>query len=81
MNRRGLEPQTRRLGVLCNEGSEAITPRLTPKQHRFVTEYLVDLNATQAAIRAGYSPKTAPQQGSRLLRNAVVQQAIAVPES
>tara|TARA_B100000949_G_C14062501_1_gene358340 strand:- start:431 stop:571 length:141 start_codon:yes stop_codon:yes gene_type:complete len=46
-----------------------------------VTEYLVDLNATQAAIRAGYSPKTAPQQGSRLLRNAVVQQAIAVPES
>jgi phage terminase small subunit len=32
---------------------------LTPKQERFVTEYLVDLNATQAAIRSGYSRKTA----------------------
>ena len=42
---------------------------LTPKQHRFVIEYLVDLNATQAALRAGYSARTAPQQGSRLLKN------------
>ena len=50
---------------------------LAPKRHRFVTEYLVDLNATQAAIRAGYSPKTAQQQGSRLLTNVVVKQAIA----
>lgn len=32
---------------------------LTPKQQRFVSEYLIDLNATQAAIRAGYSAKTA----------------------
>ena len=32
---------------------------LTPKQQRFVSEYLIDLNATQAAIRAGYSEKTA----------------------
>ena len=32
---------------------------LTPKQRRFVAEYFIDLNATQAAIRAGYSPKTA----------------------
>ena len=32
---------------------------LTPKQERFVEEYLVDMNATQAAIRAGYCPKTA----------------------
>ena len=36
---------------------------LTPKQARFVDEYLKDLNATQAAIRAGYSAKTAEQQG------------------
>ena len=36
--------------------------KLTPKQQRFVDEYLIDLNATQAAIRAGYSPKTAEQQ-------------------
>lgn len=45
---------------------------LTPKQQRFVEEYLVDLNATQAAIRAGYSKATAEQQGYRLLRNASV---------
>jgi phage terminase small subunit len=43
---------------------------LTPRQRRFVSEYLVDLNATQAAIRAGYSRRTAKQQGSRLLSNA-----------
>jgi phage terminase small subunit len=40
--------------------------RLTPSQERFVEEYLVDFNATQAAIRAGYSPKTANKQGPRL---------------
>ena len=51
--------------------------RITPKQQRFVTEYLIDLNATQAAIRAGYSAKTAQQQGSRLLRNVVVKQTMA----
>ena len=54
---------------------------LTPKQERFVTEYLVDLNATQAALRAGYSPRTAPQQGSRLLKNVDVQAAIATQQS
>lgn len=50
---------------------------MTEKHRRFVAEYLVDLNATQAAIRAGYSPKTAEQQGSRLLRNAQVERAVA----
>jgi len=49
---------------------------LTPKQKRFVSEYLIDLNATQAAIRAGYSQKTANEQGARLLANASVQAAI-----
>ncbi len=49
---------------------------LTPKQARFVEEYLVDLNATQAAIRAGYSAKTAEQQGARLFRNVKVAAAI-----
>lgn len=49
---------------------------LTPKQKRFVGEYLIDLNATQAAIRAGYSQKTANEQGARLLANASVQAAI-----
>ncbi len=53
--------------------------RLAPnqKQQRFVAEYLVDMNATQAAIRAGYSARTAKQQGSRLLTNADVVAAIA----
>jgi len=51
--------------------------KLTPKQEAFVAQYLLDLNATQAAIRAGYSEKTAQQQGSRLLLNVLVQEAIA----
>lgn len=50
---------------------------LTEKQKKFVEEYLIDLNATQAAIRAGYSVKTADVQSSRMLGNAKVQQAIA----
>ena len=49
---------------------------LTPKQQRFVDEYLIDLNATQAAIRAGYSPKTAEQQGFQLLKKTSVSEAI-----
>lgn len=43
--------------------------KLTAKQQMFCDEYLIDLNATQAAIRAGYSPNTATEQGSRLLTN------------
>ena len=49
---------------------------LTPKQQRFVEEYLIGLNATQAAIRAGYSEKTAQEQSSRLLPNVMVQEAV-----
>lgn len=51
---------------------------LTPKQAAFVAEYLVDLNATQAFIRAGYKARgnAAEVNASRLLRNAQVQQAI-----
>jgi phage terminase small subunit len=49
---------------------------LTPKQARFVEEYLKDLNATQASIRAGYSEKTANKQGPRLLENPAVCAAI-----
>jgi phage terminase small subunit len=54
---------------------------MTPKQERFVEEYLIDLNATQAAIRAGYSPKTADQQGSRMLKNVKVSQAIKAAQA
>lgn len=49
---------------------------MTPKQTRFVEEYLVDLNGTQAAIRAGYSPHTANEQAARLLANASIREAI-----
>lgn len=45
---------------------------MTPKQERFVLEYLIDLNAKQAAIRAGHSERCAQEQGSRLLSNARV---------
>ena len=50
---------------------------LKGKQARFVEEYLVDLNATQAAIRAGYSPKTARSQGNRLLTHVDIQAALS----
>ncbi|WP_418156839.1 terminase small subunit [Pantoea agglomerans] len=46
---------------------------LTDKQEMFCREYLIDLNATQAAIRAGYSEKTSNEQGARLLANVSVQ--------
>lgn len=49
---------------------------MTKKQKRFAEEYLIDLNATQAAIRAGYSPDTAQEQGSRLLSNVMVSKEI-----
>ena len=42
---------------------------MNARQKRFCEEYLVDCNATQAAIRAGYSPKTAYSQGQRMLKN------------
>ncbi|MEQ6918010.1 terminase small subunit [Halomonas aquatica] len=50
--------------------------RLTPKQSRFVDEYLIDLNATQAAIRAGYSEKTARQVGAENLSKPDIATAI-----
>lgn len=50
---------------------------LTPKQARFVAEYLKDLNATQAAIRCGYSVRSAGQQGERLLRKAEIASEVA----
>lgn len=49
---------------------------MTPKQAAFAREYCIDKNATQAAIRAGYSPATAKQQGARLLTNVDVRAAV-----
>ncbi len=51
--------------------------KLTDKQELFAREYLKDLNGTQAAIRAGYSEKTANEQASRLLANVNVQKFVA----
>ena len=53
--------------------------KLTPKQQRFITEYLVDLNATQAAKRAGYQHPN--KQGPRLLVNVGVAKAIAAAQA
>lgn len=50
--------------------------KLTPKQARFVDEYIIDLNATQAAIRAGYAARSADVTGARLLGNARLQAAL-----
>lgn len=50
---------------------------LSPRQARFVEEYLVDLNATQAAIRAGYSPRTAGKVGHQLLGKTRIAAAVA----
>lgn len=51
--------------------------KLPPMQDRFVDEWLIDFNGTQAAIRAGYSPKTAAAAAARLLRNVNIQAEIA----
>ncbi len=53
------------------------TKTLTPKQQRFIDEYLIDLNATQAAIRAGYSPRTARAIACENLAKPDIQEAIA----
>lgn len=51
-----------------SSGEKLEVKKLTPKQERFVAEYLIDLNATQAAIRAGYSKNTAEKIGSENLQ-------------
>lgn len=50
--------------------------RMTAKQQRFCDEYLIDLNATQAAIRAGYSRKTARQAGAENMTKPVIKEYI-----
>jgi phage terminase small subunit len=57
--------------------AEKTTKKLTPKQAQFVKEFLVDLNGTAAARRAGYSAKTAEQQGYQLLQKTSVKKAVA----
>ena len=52
------------------------TKRLTPRQKRFVQEYLVDLNGKRAAMRAGFSGKKADACGARLTRDPAVRKAV-----
>ena len=59
-------------------GNSNRTSKLTPRQERFVQEYLIDLNATQAAIRAGYSTKGATVRGAELLANRKVQDSLGI---
>lgn len=55
--------------------------KLTDKQERFVEEYMIDLNATQAAIRAGYSVKNAGKIGSELLEKTRISEAIDIKKA
>ncbi|MGV7221972.1 MAG: terminase small subunit [Nitrospinales bacterium] len=52
--------------------------KLNPKQQRFVEEYMIDLNATQAAIRSGYSNKRASEYGYQLLHKTTVNDEIQI---
>jgi phage terminase small subunit len=61
---------------MSDEAQETRPKRLTPKQAAFVNEYLVDLNATQAAIRAGYSEDTAYSIGNENLSKPQIATAI-----
>lgn len=75
--------------TLCNHGGTASQEipkevkkintrreKLTPKQAKFVIEYLIDMNATQAAIRAGYSEDTAGQMGHENLKKPEIYESI-----
>lgn len=57
------------------------TPPLTPKARRFVEEYLVDLDASNAAKRAGYSTRTAKQLGYQLLKRPAVKAALEAAQA
>lgn len=61
---------------LPKKSTKKIKKDLTPKQKSFVQNYIIDFNATRAAKAAGYSAKTATEQGSRLLTYANIQAAI-----
>lgn len=70
-------PPKKRAAVKNDSVKDAPQLGLTPKQQRFVDEYLIDLNGAQAAIRAGYSPDTARQIATENLAKPYIQLAIA----
>lgn len=71
------KPRARRVTAEPAPVATVVSPGLEPRQQRFVDEYLLDLNATQAAIRAGYSEKTARQMGAENLSKPAIQAAIS----
>ena len=70
-----------RIATRSPASSPKLLMALTDKQKRFVEDYLVDLNATQAAVRAGYSAKTAEQQAYQILQKTSVSEAIAAAQA
>ncbi len=74
--RKGAKPVTGELVAKQGLSYDKLLKQLPPQRRRFVQKYLVDLNGTQAAIRAGYSEKTAKIQASQLLTYLNVSQAI-----
>lgn len=58
----------------------ATVKKMTAKQERFVAEYLIDLNATQAAVRAGYSAKSADKQGYKMLCHPAIAAALSAKQ-
>lgn len=74
---RAQTPAKKRPAPKKESAKEAPQLGLTAKQQRFVDEYLIDLNATQAAVRAGYSPDTARQMGAENLSKPYIQLALA----
>jgi phage terminase small subunit len=80
----GVKKKTSKHGTATKQAKKAndkpfypLQPLKNPKRERYCQEYVIDLNATQAAIRAGYSENTARQQGQRLLTNGDIQLRIA----
>ena len=71
------KPKARKVASQPAPAAPVVSPGLEPRQQRFVDEYLLDLNGTQAAIRAGYSAKTAAEQSYDLLRKPQIAAAIA----
>lgn len=76
-HREDLHARVRHATLRQNRMSTKAADKLTPRQGAFVREYLVDLNGTQAALRAGYAAASAASQASELLRVPKIAKAIA----
>lgn len=75
------KPKTKAKAKTKEQKLEQMKASLNPKQERFAQEYIIDYNATQAAIRAGYAENSAEVQGCRLLRNDKIQAAVLAAQA